>query len=287
MTHTEELKAIAGRRAAAIVPGAPNALFARIIEDLGFEVVYVTGAGIANMHLGAPDIGLTSLTEVAHVVSAIAEAVDIPLIVDGDTGFGNALNVHRTTRLLERAGAAGIQIEDQVFPKRCGHFTGKAIVTQNEMIGKIKAAADARLDTDLQIIARTDAIAVEGIDRALERARSFVEAGADLTFVEAPVSVEQLARIPRDLDAPQVANVVVGGVTPELAARQFAEFGFSLVVYANAALQAAMKASFEVLRVLKEAGSLEAVADRLVSFEERQRAVQKPRWDQLEGRYGV
>jgi len=285
MKQTETLKAIAGRRAATIIPGAPNALFARIIEDLGFEAVYVTGAGIANMHLGAPDIGLTSLTEVAEVVSAIADTVDIPLIVDGDTGFGNALNVRRTVRLLERAGAAGIQIEDQVFPKKCGHFTGKAVVTQGEMIGKIRSAVDARLDDDLQIIARTDALAVEGFDRALERARSYIEAGADLTFVEAPESIDQLARIPRDLDIPQVANIVVGGRTPELPNAQLAELGFSLVIYANAVLQAAVKASFDVLEILRESGDLKAAAGRLVSFEDRQRVVRKPWWDQLEERY--
>ena len=285
MKQTETLKAIAVRRAATIVPGAPNALFARIIEDRGFEAVYVTGAGIANMHLGAPDIGLTSLTEVAAVVAAIADAVDIPLIVDGDTGFGNALNVRRTVRLLERAGAAGIQIEDQVFPKKCGHFDGKAVVSEGEMIGKIRSAVDARLDDDLQIIARTDAVAVEGFDRALDRARSYIEAGADLTFVEAPESIDQLARIPRELDIPQVANIVVGGRTPELPNPQLAEFGFSLVIYANAVLQAAVKASSDVLEILRESGDLTAAADRLVSFEDRQRLVHKPQWDQLEQHY--
>jgi len=285
MKQAETLKAIAGRRAATIIPGAPNALFARIIEDLGFEAVYVTGAGIANMHLGAPDIGLTSLTEVAEVVSAIADAVDIPLIVDGDTGFGNAVNVRRTVRLLERAGAAGIQIEDQVFPKKCGHFSGKAVVAEGEMIGKIRSAVDARLDDDLQIIARTDALAVEGFDRALERARAYIEAGADLTFVEAPESIDQLARIPRDLDKPQVANIVVGGRTPELPNAQLAEFGFSLVIYANSVLQAAVRASFDVLEILRESGDLKAAAGHLVSFEDRQRVVRKPWWDQLEERY--
>ena len=158
------------RRAAITVPGAANALFARVIEDLGFEAVYVTGAGVANMLLGAPDIGLTTLTEVTETAAAIADAVSVPIIVDADTGYGNAVNVVRTVRTLERAGAAGIQIEDQVFPKKCGHFSGKDIIVRDEMVQKIKAAVDTRHDQSLQIIARTDARAVEGFERAIERA---------------------------------------------------------------------------------------------------------------------
>jgi 2-methylisocitrate lyase-like PEP mutase family enzyme len=285
MKHTQTLREIADRRDATLVPGAPNALFARIVEDLGFEAVYVTGAGIANMHLGAPDIGLVSVTEVASVVSGIVEAVDLPVVVDADTGFGNALNVRRTVRLFERAGAAAIQIEDQVFPKRCGHFDGKQVVAESEMVGKIRAAVDARHDDDLVVIARSDSIAVEGFDRALERAQAYAEAGADMTFVEAPETIDQLTRIPQALDVPQVANIVVGGATPELDSIRLAELGFSLVVYANAALQAAVKASTDVLQALRDTGSVDAVRDRLVSFEERQRVVRKPLWDRLEDRY--
>ena len=285
MKNTTRLKALVARREALTTPGAPNALFARVIEDLGFDVLYVTGAGIANMHLGAPDIGLTSVTEVAQTVSAIADAVDLPMIVDADTGFGNALNMRRTVRLLERAGAAGIQIEDQVFPKKCGHFAGKAVISQGEAVEKIKAAVDARVDGDLQIIARTDARAIEGLDSALDRAHAFIEAGADLTFVEAPTSAEELARIGRELSVPQVANIVFGGRTPDPGREQLAEYGFSIVLYANAALQAALRASYEVLGSLKETGSLEATADRLASFDERQRAVRKDDWDALERRY--
>lgn len=287
MKNTTRLKALVARREATTTPGTPNALFARVIEDLGFDVVYVTGAGIANMHLGAPDIGLTSVTEVAQTVSAIADAVDLPMIVDADTGFGNALNMRRTVRLLERAGAAGIQIEDQVFPKKCGHFAGKAVISQSEAVEKIKAAVDARVDGDLQIIARTDARAIEGLNSALDRAHAFIEAGADLTFVEAPTSAEELARIGRELSVPQVANIVFGGRTPDPGREQLAELGFSIVLYANAALQAALRASYEVLGSLKETGSLAATADRLASFEERQRAVRKDDWDALERRYEV
>jgi 2-methylisocitrate lyase-like PEP mutase family enzyme len=285
MRATTTLKHILARRQAVSVPGAANALFARVIEDLGFEVVYVTGAGIANMHLGAPDVGLTTVTEVAAAVGAIADSVSLPLIVDADTGFGNAVNMVRTVRLLERAGAAGIQIEDQVFPKKCGHFTGKEVIPQDEMVQKIKAAVDARQDDDLQIIARTDARAIEGIDRALDRARAFIEAGADATFVEAPVSPEELARIGGELSVPQVANIVFGGRTPDPGREKLAAMGFSIVLYANAALQAALKASYDVLGALKTEGSLATVADRLASFEERQRAVDKDRWDGFETRY--
>jgi 2-methylisocitrate lyase-like PEP mutase family enzyme len=274
------------RRAAVSVPGAANALTARLIEELGFEVVYVTGAGVANMLLGAPDIGLTTLTEVANTVSAIADATALPLIVDADTGFGNALNMVRTVRVLERAGAAGVQIEDQVFPKKCGHFDGKDVIPLAEMMQKIKAAVDARVDQDIQIIARTDAIAVEGFERALERAHAFIQAGADATFVEAPSSLEQLAQVPSRLRVPQVANIVFGGRTPDPGREKLAEMGFSIVLYANAALQAALRASHEVLSALRDEGSLASVADKLASFEERQRVVAKHRWDALETRYG-
>jgi 2-methylisocitrate lyase-like PEP mutase family enzyme len=287
MNNPQRLKELLARRAAVTVPGAANALFARVIEELGFEAVYVTGAGIANMLLGAPDVGLTTMTEVRDTAAAIAEAVSVPIIVDADTGYGNAVNVVRTVRALERAGAAGIQIEDQVFPKKCGHFAGKDVIAREEMVQKIKAAVDTRHDQSLQIIARTDAYAVEGLERALERAQAYVAAGADATFVEAPTTLEELARIPKALDVPQVANIVFGGKTPDPGREKLAELGFSIVLYANAALQAALKASYDVLSVLKSEGSLRSVSDRLASFEERQRTVAKNEWDARETRYRV
>lgn len=285
MRSTTQLKAVLARREALPFPGAANAMFARVIEELGFEVCYVTGAGIANMHLGAPDIGLTTLTEVAAAVSSIADSVSVPLLVDADTGFGNAVNMVRTVKVLERAGAAGIQIEDQVFPKKCGHFEGKDVVPRDEMVSKIKAAVDARHDADFQIIARTDARAVHGLDDAIARAQAFVEAGADATFVEAPVSLDEMARIGRDIPVPQIANIVFGGKTPDPGREALAAMGFSGVLYANAALQAALRASYRVLSALKRDGSLAQVADQLATFEERQAAVAKPRWDALEARY--
>jgi len=270
-----------------LLPGAANGLFARMVEDTGFEALYVTGAGIANMYLGVPDIGLTTLTEIASHVDAIADVVSLPILVDADTGFGNALNMMRTVRVLERAGAAGIQIEDQVFPKKCGHFEGKHVVPLDEMLSKVKAAVDARRDPDLQIIARTDARAVLGIDAAIDRAHAMIEAGADVTFVESPTNEAEMARIAKELPVPQIANIVHGGKTPDLGQTRLAEMGFAGVLYANAALQAALRASCEVLVALKTDGSLKNVGDRLAGFDERQRAVAKDKFDSLEKKYSA
>jgi 2-methylisocitrate lyase-like PEP mutase family enzyme len=279
------LKSLLARRECVILPGTPNALFARVIEDIGFEAVYVTGAGVANMSLGVPDIGLVTLSELAEHVAAISDAVAVPVLADADTGFGNPINMMRTVRVLERAGAAGIQIEDQVFPKKCGHFKGKDVVPIKEMVQKVKAAVDSRHDGDFQIVARTDARAVLGFEAALERAHALIEAGADATFVEAPISVEELATIARTLTVPQIANMVFGGMTPPVPQSELAKMGFGAVLYANAALQAALKSVSEVLVSLKAHGSLDEVRERLASFEERQRAVAKDRYDNLEARY--
>ena len=287
MRMTTRLKTLLAARRAVTFPGAANAMFARVIEELGFEVCYLTGAGIANMHLGAPDIGLTTLTEIANVTAATADAVNLPLLVDADTGFGNAVNMTRTVRVLERAGAAGIQIEDQVFPKKCGHFSGKEVIPLPEMIAKIRAAVDARGDADFQIVARTDARAIEGLDAAIDRAHAFIEAGATATFVEAPTSFAEMERIARELPVPQIANIVFGGKTPDPGRARLTDMGFAGVLYANAALQAALRASFDVLASLKEHGSLDLVSDKLASFEERQNSVAKPRWDALEAKYRV
>jgi 2-methylisocitrate lyase-like PEP mutase family enzyme len=285
MRPTTHLKTLLAQKKAVTLPGAANAMFARVIEDLGFEACYVTGAGIANMHLGAPDIGLTTLTEIANAAAAISDAIALPLLVDADTGFGNPVNMHRTVKVLERAGAAGIQIEDQVFPKKCGHFSGKDVIALPEMVAKIKAAVDARRDQDFQIVARTDARALVGLDQAIERAQAFIEAGADVTFVEAPLSFDEMARIARELSVPQIANIVYGGKTPDPGRARLAEMGFAGVLYANASLQAALRAAYDVLGSLKEHGSLDQVADRLASFDERQRVVNKPLWDAMEARY--
>ena len=273
------------RGAGVLLPGAANALAARLIAASGFEAVYVTGAGIANTALGVPDLGLVTLTELVDHVAAISDAVAVPLIVDADTGFGNALNLRRTVRLLERAGANAIQVEDQVFPKRCGHFEGKAVISAAAMVQKIRAAVDARRDPDLLIIARTDARAVEGLDAAIDRAAAYREAGADILFVEAPQSVAELEVIPARLPGPHLANIVFGGKTPALPAERLASMGFSGIVYANAALQAAVAGMSRVLRHLAATGSLAGVEDALASFAERQSLVDYAGFAALDLRY--
>jgi 2-methylisocitrate lyase-like PEP mutase family enzyme len=273
------------RGAGVVLPGAANALAARVIAASGFEAVYITGAGIANTALGVPDLGLVTLTELVDHVAAISDAVVLPLVVDADTGFGNALNLRRAVRLLERAGANAIQIEDQVFPKRCGHFEGKAVITAAAMVQKIKAAVDARHDPDLLIIARTDARAVEGLDAAIDRAAAYREAGADILFVEAPQSVAELEAIPARLPGPHLANIVFGGKTPGLPRERLAAMGFSGIVYANAALQAAVAGMSRVLRHLAATGSLAGIEDALASFAERQSLVDYDGFAALDRRY--
>jgi 2-methylisocitrate lyase-like PEP mutase family enzyme len=270
--------------AAVILPGVANALAARVVADCGFPAAYVTGAGIANTFLGVPDNGLVTLTELARHVTAIREVFPGPLMVDADTGFGNALNMRRTIQILERAGADAIQIEDQVFPKRCGHFEGKEVIPSAEMVAKIKAAVDARIDPDLLIVARTDAIAVEGFEPAIERAHAFREAGADIGFVEAPTTPEQIAAVAR-LPWPQLINIVVGGKTPELPNDRLKQLGFAGVLYANTALQAAVLGMQRALSHLKEQGGIGNAPDLLATFAERQRLVDIASFQAMERKY--
>jgi 2-methylisocitrate lyase-like PEP mutase family enzyme len=270
---------------ALLVPGAPNALGARIVADLGFEAVYLSGAGITNMLLGVPDLGFIGLSEIAQHTSMIRDTVELPLIVDGETGFGNALNVRHTVRVLERAGANALQIEDQMMPKRCGHFSGKEIVPVAEMVSKIKSAVDSRNDENFLIIARTDARAEHGFEAALERAGQFIDAGADLTFVEAPKSVDEIRRLPDALSVPQVINLVIGGATPIMGADELKKIGFGLVLYANAALQGAIVGMQTALRELKRDGRVDENNSVVATFNERQRLVQKSFYESLERKY--
>jgi len=280
-----ELRNMLTPGAAVLLPGVANALAARVVADLGFPVAYVTGAGIANTFLGVPDIGLVSVTELAEHVAAIRDAFPGPLVVDADTGFGNAINLVRTVQLLERAGADALQIEDQVFPKRCGHFTGKHVIPTAEMVTKIKAAVDTRVDGDLLIIARTDAIAPEGFEEAIARAAAYREAGADVTFVEAPTSMEQIADIPRLLPWPQLLNIVIGGRTPELPNEKVKELGYAGVIYANVALQSALLGMQAALGELRRNGSMRGASKLVMDFSERQRLVRKDEFDALEREY--
>ena len=282
--HIQALRDMLARERGVLLPGAPNALTARVIADLGFKAVYLTGAGLTNMHLGLPDLGFMDLSQVADHVMAIRGVIDLPLIVDADTGFGNAINVAHTVRTLEQAGASAIQIEDQHAPKRCGHFAGKELIPADEMVGKVRAAVDARRE-GMVVIARTDACAVEGFEAAIERAERYIEAGADMTFVEAPESLEDLQAVPKRLGAPQLLNMVLGGKTPILGAADAAAMGFALVLYANAALQGAILGMQTALRALKTQGVLDERA--VASFAERQRLVDKAAFDVMETRYAA
>jgi len=270
-----------------VLPGAYDALSARIIESQGFEAVYLTGAGFANSGLGVPDIGLVTVSELRDHVARVADVVSIPLVVDADTGFGNAINMRRTIRMLERAGASAIQIEDQVFPKKCGHFSGKDVISLSEMIQKIHAAVDARDSTELQIIARTDSRAVFSLDVALERAAAFKEAGADIIFVEAPESIEEMRIIGKSSDLPLVANMVEGGKTPLRTVEELSALGFSIALFANAALRSAQKAVTETMSELKKTGSTNGVLHSLSGWEDRQNAVGKSYFDELESKYST
>ena len=280
-----EFRTMLSPGAALLLPGVANALAARIVADQGFTAAYVTGAGIANTFLGVPDIGLVTVTELAQHVAAIRAAFPGPLVVDADTGFGNPLNMVRTVELLERAGADALQIEDQVFPKRCGHFAGKEVIPAAEMVAKVKAAVDTRRDRDLLIIARTDAIAPEGFEAAIERAAAYHDAGADVTFVEAPTTMEQIADIPRRLPWPQLANIVLGGRTPELPNEKLKELGYAGVIYANVALQAAVKGMQAALGELRRKGHMGEAIGMVADFAERQRLVHKDDYDALERKY--
>jgi 2-methylisocitrate lyase-like PEP mutase family enzyme len=286
MTSTRQtLRALVEARRGVIVPGAFNALSARVIADLGYEAIYVTGAGVTNMSMGLPDQAFMGLAEIADHTARIRDAVDLPLIVDADTGFGNALNVRHAVRTLERAGADCIQLEDQVAPKRCGHFSGKEVIATEEAVAKIKAAADARRDPDLLIMARTDACATHGFEAALERAQRMSEAGADVLFVEAVTTPEQVRSLPQRLAKPQLMNMVIGGKTPILSAEELGRLGFGIVLYANAALQGAVAGMQRALTVLRDTKRLDEDPSLVASFAERQRLVGKPEWDALEKRY--
>ncbi|MGH9109646.1 MAG: isocitrate lyase/PEP mutase family protein [Acidimicrobiales bacterium] len=267
-----------------LLPGAVDAATARLVEELGFGAVYLTGAGFANAHLGYPDLGLVTLTELVDHVAATAETVRIPLVVDADTGFGNPLNVQRTVRLLEQAGAAAIQLEDQVTPKRCGHFDGKEVISRQEMVRKIEAAVDARRG-DTLVIARTDARAVTGLDDAIRRAASYRDAGADILFVEAPTTRDELARIPAEVPGPHVVNMVEGGKTPLYGIDELAALGFTVILYANTAFRAALFGARAALRELRDTGGSTGVVDRMITWDERQDLVRKDELDAAEARY--
>jgi 2-methylisocitrate lyase-like PEP mutase family enzyme len=270
-----------------LLPGAPNALTARVVEEAGFDAVYVSGAGLANTFLGMPDLGLLTLTELLGHVSAMADVVEIPILVDADTGFGNALNVQRTVRLLERAGASAIPHEDQVSPKKCGHFAGKDVISLQEMVGKVHAAVDARADDDFVVIARTDAIATEGLGGALERMAAYSEAGADVLFVEAPIDLEQMRSIVGQVPGHHMANMVEGGLTPLMSRAELGEAGFRIALYANSAMRGAVAGMRRTLDHLAQHGDTKEATDLMITWADRQNLVRKSEFDRLEELYAA
>jgi 2-methylisocitrate lyase-like PEP mutase family enzyme len=253
---------------AVLAPGVFDALSALLAEEAGFEAIYLSGASIAYTQLGRPDVGLVTATQVADVVARVRDRVGLPLIVDIDTGFGNAINVKQTVRQFERLGASALQIEDQTSPKRCGHLQGKELVSAEEMAGKVRAAVDARDSADTLIIARTDAIAVEGIHRALERAALYRDAGADVLFIEAPQSLEDMARIGNAFGdgVHLIANMVEGGRTPLRTLSQLSDLGFRLVITPGALVRAFAFMGRDFLRQLRENGSTAMARERMLDF---------------------
>ena len=267
-----------------VLPGAWDGLSALLIEQAGFQGVYMTGGGIARSH-GVPDIGLISMSEQVERVRMICQAVSVPVLADADTGYGNALNLMRTVREMEAAGAAGVHIEDQVTPKRCGHYEGKEVVSRREFVHKIEAACAARHDDDFVIVARTDARAVFGLDEAIQRGKESYRAGADVIFVEAPQTVEEVQRIAEAIDAPLLLNMVTkGGKTPFVPTEDLERLGYDIVIFASEVQRAAIFAMQRLLRVLYETRTAESFGD-VVSFQERERIVNTAHYLQLQERY--
>ncbi len=287
MADHSSLKSRLGRKPIVVAPGIYDALTALIAQAAGFGTLYVSGAGIAYSRLGRPDIGLVSLSEVVDTVALIRDRIDAHLIVDADNGYGNALNVERTVRLLERAGAGAIQIEDQSFPKRCGHLDDKSLVAAGEMAGKIRAAVNARHSDRTLVIARTDAIAVEGFERAIDRAMLYREAGADVLFIEAPKGHEELAHVTAALGAgvPLMANMVEGGKTPPLSAPELEALGFALVIFPGGIVRALAKAAGDFYGTLAAHGSTEPFRARMHDFESLNRLLGTPDMLALGKRY--
>jgi carboxyvinyl-carboxyphosphonate phosphorylmutase len=249
-----------------VLPGAYDALSAKIVEQTGFKAVTFGGYPASGSLLAKPDVSLLTMTEMVNQARYIAEAVGIPLFVDADTGHGNVTNVARTVREFERAGVAGLFIEDQVFPKRCGHMEGKQVVSTDEMITKIKAAVDARVDDDLMIMARTDSLAVYGIDEAIERGNRCAEAGADIIFIEAPPSIENMRRVCREVKAPMSANMVEGGKTPILTANELQDIGYSIATFPLSTLYAAAYGVRSVMEALSRTGTTVGYMEKMITF---------------------
>jgi 2-methylisocitrate lyase-like PEP mutase family enzyme len=284
MTPRQKLRQLITQSGYTMVPGAYDTLTARLVEAAGFDAVYLTGGGYSRAS-GYPDLGLLTVVENVRFIGLTVEAVEIPVIADADTGYGNAINVIRTVREYEKSGVAGFHIEDQVAPKKCGHYEGKEVIAKAEMVGKIKAAVDTRRDPEMVIIARSDARAVEGLSAAIDRVNAYLEAGADVGFVEAPQTVEELRIVGRSVKGLNLVNVFEGGKTPMLAASELEEMGFRLGIYPSQTHRAAIRAAQRVLAVLKEDGHTTRIEGELCTFQEREAAVGTATWRELEEKY--
>jgi 2-methylisocitrate lyase-like PEP mutase family enzyme len=269
-----------------VAPGVADGLSARLVAQAGFEAVYASGGAISRS-AGVPDLGLLSSTEIVSRLESIVDVVDLPVIADADTGYGNALNARRAVRAFERAGVAALHLEDQTFPKKCGHYDDKSLVPVPEMIQKLKAARDALHDPDFMLIARTDAIAVEGFEAAIERAAAYVEAGADMVFVEAPTTEEQIAEIARRVPGWKLINMFQGGKTPLLPTRRLAELGYQLVIIPSDLQRAAIAAMRRALKCIADDGSTAAMAGDMVTFKEREAVIGTEEYQELDRRFGA
>jgi 2-methylisocitrate lyase-like PEP mutase family enzyme len=285
-TAARALRDLIANHPPVIAPGAFDGLSARLVEQAGFPAVYATGGGIARS-LGIPDLGLMGLDEIVKRLESMVEVTNIPVIADADTGHGNALNAQKTARAFERAGVAGFHLEDQVFPKKCGHYDDKSIVAQKEMTQKIKAVKDAFIDPDTLLIARTDGLAVEGYEPTLERAHAYMEAGADMIFVEAPTSEEQIEQIAKDLPQPKLINMFHGGKTPLMPTKRLGELGYSLVIIPSDTQRAAIKGMQDVLEAIREDGHSAAMQERMVSFNGREEVIGTAAYNALDKKYSV
>lgn len=266
MKPTQKLRQLLNEQGIIVAPGAADALVAKIIEQAGFPAMYMSGAGVSYMTLGKPDVGLITMSEMIQKAAYLAEAVSIPIIADADTGYGGVLNVARTVAEFERAGMAGIQLEDQVMPKKCGHLRDKQVVSRNEALARVKAALDARQDPDFIIIARTDARAVLGMEEALERGQMFADAGADVIFVEAPQSIEEMRAITAAIDKPTLANMVEGGKTPLHPAAELEAIGYKMVIFPNSSTRMMARAVTKLMTELKQTGTTDGCLGEMMTF---------------------
>ena len=285
MTPRQKLRRLISGKGYTMAPGAYDTLTARLVQLAGFEAVYLTGGGYSRSN-GYPDLGLLTMSEIVAWLNRTVEAVEIPVIADMDNGYGNATNVIRAVREFEKAGVSGFHLEDLVAPKKCGHYEGKAVETTHEMVSKIKAAVDTRRDSDLIVIARTDARAIEGLPAAIDRVNAYLAAGADVAFVEAPQSVDEIAAIPKQVKGPVLINIFEGGKTPVVPASKLYAMGYRIGIYPSQTHRAAIRAAQDVLKVLMENdGDAKAMEDRMATFADRETAVDTRRWQALERKY--